>query len=109
MGLGGWPLGERELDDLRVGLAGADDPVVRPDRSAPPLPLLDDLGVSFKNQPAHPGQGLSAPIAQLAILWSMSREAASPVACSLLLMFFLSFYRGVPLTDVRRVAAPARR
>src|SRR5712692_3644729 len=39
------PPGERELHDLRVRLPGADNPVVRPDRSAHPLPLLGHLGL----------------------------------------------------------------
>src|SRR5215208_7244732 len=43
------PPGERELHDLRVRLPGADDPVVRPDRSAPPFPLLGHLGVGFQD------------------------------------------------------------
>src|SRR6185436_17494603 len=35
--------GERQLHRRLVGLAGADDPVVRPDGSSP-LPFLDDVG-----------------------------------------------------------------
>src|SRR6185295_5913852 len=38
------PPGERELHGLLVHLPGADDPVVRPDRTVP-LPLLGHLGV----------------------------------------------------------------
>src|SRR5947209_4346311 len=43
-------LGEGELHDILVGLASADDAVVRPNRSARggglyPLPLLDDVRV----------------------------------------------------------------
>ena len=57
-------LGEGELHHLLVRLAGADDAVVRPDRRAHPFPLLDHVGVGFVDQPAHPGEGLSAPIAE---------------------------------------------
>src|SRR6202022_3355062 len=60
------PLGERELHDLRVRLPGADNPVVRPDRSAHPLPLLGHLGVGFQDQRPHAGQGLPAPSPQIA-------------------------------------------
>ena len=35
-------LGEGKLHDILVGFASADDAVVRPNRSAHPLPLLDD-------------------------------------------------------------------
>src|SRR5918999_2334848 len=60
------PPGERELHDLRVRLPGADNPVVRPDRSAHPLPLLGHLGVGFQDQRPHAGQGLPAPSPQVA-------------------------------------------
>src|SRR6266496_1251876 len=58
--------GERELHDLRVRLPGADDSVVRPDRSAHPLPLLGHLGVCFQDQRPHASQGLPAPSTQVA-------------------------------------------
>src|SRR5687767_11372290 len=54
------PLGERELHDLRVRLPGADIPMVRPYRSAHPLPLLGHLGVGFQDQRPHAGEGLPA-------------------------------------------------
>src|SRR6185437_1557984 len=60
------PPGERELHNLRVRLPGADNPVVRPDRSAHPLPLLGDLGVGFQDQRPHARQGLPAPSPQVA-------------------------------------------
>src|SRR5512146_1476953 len=60
------PPGERELHDLRVRLPGADNPVVRPDRSAHPLPLLGHLGVGFQDQRPHAGQRLPAPSPQVA-------------------------------------------
>src|SRR2546425_7878731 len=74
------PPGERELHDLRVRLPGADNPVVRPDRSAHPLPLLGHLRVGFQDQrpmrarvsPRHPPRSR--------IRWSMSRESGFPLA-----------------------------
>src|SRR5206468_2536813 len=58
--------GEGELHDLLVGLAGADDAVVRPDRGAwsgrlDPFPLLDDVRVRFLDELAHPAEGFPAP------------------------------------------------
>src|SRR5437667_9631578 len=50
-------LREGELHDLLVGLARAEDAVVRPDRSAHPLPLLDDLRVRLLDELAHPAEG----------------------------------------------------
>src|SRR5258706_5596481 len=63
-------LGERELHDALVGLAGADDAVVRPDRGArrrglDPLPLLDDVRVCFLDELAHSAEGLPAPVPEL--------------------------------------------
>src|SRR4029450_12201420 len=55
------PSGEGELHDVLVGLPGADDPIVRPDRRAHPLPLLDRRGVGFQDERPHAGQGLAAP------------------------------------------------
>src|SRR6202022_2411681 len=60
------PPGERELYDLRVRLPGADNPVVRPDRGAHPLPLLGHPGAGFQDQRPHAGQGLPAPSPQIA-------------------------------------------
>src|SRR5215213_2965544 len=57
-------LGEGQLHLVLVALAGADDPVVRPDRVAP-FPLLDDLGVGLLDQAADAGEGLAAPVAEL--------------------------------------------
>src|SRR5260221_7191440 len=54
-------LGEGELHDILVGLASADDAVVRPDRSAHPLPLLDDVRVCFLDELAHSAEGFPAP------------------------------------------------
>src|SRR5207244_6174248 len=55
-------LGEGQLHDLLVGFAGADDAVVRPDRSAHPLPLLDDVRVCFLDELAHSAEGSPAPV-----------------------------------------------
>ena len=59
------PTCERQLDDLRVRLPGADNPVVRPDRSAPPLHLFCYLRVGFQDQRPHVGQSLPAPSPQV--------------------------------------------
>src|SRR5262249_33091392 len=56
---------EGEFHDFLVGLAGADDAVVRPDRSAHPLPLLDDVRVRFLDELTHPAEGLPAPVPEL--------------------------------------------
>src|SRR5664280_1419526 len=60
-------LGEGELHDTLVGLAGADDAVVRPDRRARgrglhPLQLLDGARVCFLDQLAHSAEGFPAPV-----------------------------------------------
>src|SRR5262249_16535553 len=61
---GGAP-GERHLHDVLVCLAGADDPVVRPDRGPHPLPLLEDVGVCLLDQSADPAKRLTAPVAEV--------------------------------------------
>src|SRR2546422_10560724 len=55
-------LGEGKLHDILVGLASADDAVVRPNRSAHPLPFLDDVRVCFLDELAHPAEGFPAPV-----------------------------------------------
>src|SRR5436853_2465962 len=55
-------LGEGKLHDMPVGFASADDAVVRPNRSAHPLPLLDDVRVCFLDELAHSAQGFPAPV-----------------------------------------------
>src|SRR5439155_20103272 len=55
-------LGEGKLHDTFVGFAGADDAVVRPNRSAHPLPLLDDVRVCFLDELAHSAEGCPAPV-----------------------------------------------
>jgi hypothetical protein len=59
-------LGEGELDRLLVRFPGADDAEAGPDRGAHPLPFLDDFGIGFQDQRAHPGQRVAAPVAELA-------------------------------------------
>src|SRR5450432_995928 len=58
-------LGEGMLHDILVGFASAEDAVVRPDRSAHPLPLLDDGRVRFLDELAHSAEGSPAPVAEL--------------------------------------------
>src|SRR5205809_3469513 len=58
-------LEEGKLHDLLVGFAGADDAVVRPNRSAHPLPLLDDVRLCLLDELAHPAEGFPAPVPEL--------------------------------------------
>src|SRR5437773_478304 len=63
-------LGEGKFHDILVGFAGADDAVVRPNRSARslrfnPLPLLDDVRVCFLDELAHSAEGFPAPVPEL--------------------------------------------
>src|SRR5438309_6132859 len=60
--LQGGALGERHLHDVLVCLAGADDPVVRPDRGPHPLPLLEAIGLCLLDQSADPAERLAAPV-----------------------------------------------
>src|SRR5204862_2230220 len=55
-------LGEGKLHDILVGFASADDAVVRPNRSAHPLPLLDDVRVCLLDELAHSAEGFPAPV-----------------------------------------------
>src|SRR2546428_12643781 len=55
-------LEEGKLHDILVGFASADDGVVRPNRSAHPLPLLDDVRVCFLDELAHSAEGFPAPV-----------------------------------------------
>ena len=65
LGVGqGCSLGEGHLHALLVGLARADQPVVRPDGDLP-LPLLDDLGIRFPDQGAQAGEQVAPPVGQL--------------------------------------------
>src|SRR5207253_10915899 len=45
-----------------LGFASADDAVVRPNRSAHPLPLLDHVRVCFLDELAHSAEGFPAPV-----------------------------------------------
>src|SRR5438093_7524982 len=58
-------LGEGKLHDILVAFASADDAVVRPDRLAHPLPLLDDGRVCFLDELAHSAEGFPAPVPEL--------------------------------------------
>src|SRR3989440_572155 len=55
-------LEEGKLHGILVGFASADDAVVRPNRSAHPLPLLDDGRVCFLDELAHSAEGFPAPV-----------------------------------------------
>src|SRR5438876_3477279 len=55
-------LGEGKLHDILVGFTSADDAVVRPNRSAHPLPLLDDVRVRFVDDLAHSAEVSPAPV-----------------------------------------------
>src|SRR2546428_2163991 len=58
-------LGEGKLHDTLVGFAGANDAVVGPNRSAHPLPLLDDVRVCFLDELAHSAESFPTPIPEL--------------------------------------------
>src|SRR5664280_1287434 len=58
-------LGESQLHDALVRLAGADNAVVRPNRNASPLPLLDHLRISLFDESADMGERLAPPVVQL--------------------------------------------
>src|SRR5437868_730639 len=47
---------------MLVRFASADDAVVRPNRSAHPLPLLDDVRVGFLDELAHSAEGFPTPV-----------------------------------------------
>src|SRR5437879_12724862 len=55
-------LGEGKLHDTLVGFTRADDAVVRPNRGAHPLPLLNDVRVCFLDELAHSAEGLAPPV-----------------------------------------------
>src|SRR3981081_3311787 len=57
-------LGESQLHDALVRLAGADNSIVRPNRNASPLPLLDHLRVSLFDESADMGERLASPVVQ---------------------------------------------
>src|SRR3989475_7693115 len=68
-------LGEGKLHDILVGFASADDAVVRPNRSAHPLPLLDDVRVCFLDELAHSAEVSPRQSPSSAILFEMSSDA----------------------------------
>src|SRR5690606_34219771 len=57
-------MGESQLHDLLVSLAGADDAVMRPDRDTEPFPLLHHVGIGLPYERAHSGKRLAAPVAK---------------------------------------------
>src|SRR6267143_6640044 len=57
-------LGEGQLHRFLIGFAGADDAVVRPNRTHP-LPLLDDVRVCCLDELAHSAEGFAAPVPEL--------------------------------------------
>src|SRR5262245_9596781 len=59
------PFGEGHLHDALVGLARADDAVVRPHRPPSPFPLLGDVGVCFLYERAETAEHLAPPVTQL--------------------------------------------
>jgi uncharacterized protein YidB (DUF937 family) len=61
----GCPLGECHLYDALVGLAGADDSVVRPHRNSSPFPLFDDVGIGLLDQGTEAAEQLTPPVVQL--------------------------------------------
>src|SRR5689334_7629716 len=58
-------LGERQLHHVVVGLAGAHYSVVRPDRSAHPLPFLDDVRIGFVDEHSDLRELLAPPVTKL--------------------------------------------
>src|SRR5258708_19130634 len=52
------PFGEGHLHHVLVGLARADQSVVRPHRNPSPLPLLDDFGIGLLDQGTQPAEHL---------------------------------------------------
>src|SRR5437879_2618535 len=57
-------LEESQLHDALVRLAGADQSIVRPNRNASPLPLLDHFRVGLFDESADMGERLAPPVAQ---------------------------------------------
>src|SRR4029453_13804414 len=58
-------LGEGKLHDILVGFASTDDAVVRPDRSAHPLPLLDDVRICLLDGLAHSAEVFPPPVPEV--------------------------------------------
>src|ERR1700733_319975 len=57
-------LGECQLHDALVRLAGADHSIMIPNRNASPLPFLDDFGVGLFDERADLGKRLAPPVVQ---------------------------------------------
>ncbi len=58
-------LGEGKLHENLVGFASASNAVVRPNRSAHPLPFFNDVRVCFLDEIAHVAEGFPAPVLEL--------------------------------------------
>jgi len=63
--LEGSAVGKREFDLILVGICNADHTVLRPRRSAHPLPLLDNAWVGGEYEFAQTGEDLAAPIVKV--------------------------------------------
>src|SRR5258708_12542367 len=59
------PFGEGHLHHVLVGLARADQSVVRPHRNPSPLPLLHDFGIGLLSQGSQPPLPLAPPVPHL--------------------------------------------
>src|SRR5207237_6421605 len=55
---------ERQLHDVLISLARTDNPIVRPDGSAPPFPLLDDVGNGLSYQFADVRESFATPVGE---------------------------------------------
>src|SRR5215218_10268095 len=58
-------LGESQLHDALVCLAGADDAGVLPHRNPSPLPFLDNVGVGLLDERSDSRERLAPPVTQL--------------------------------------------
>src|SRR6266699_751462 len=85
-------LGESQLHDALVRLAGADQSIVRPNRNASPLPLLDHLRVSLFDESADMGERLAPPVVQfLDPRVDQPRRGFAPDRCALFHIVCTSF------------------
>src|SRR5664280_1878533 len=99
-------LGEGELHDILVGLAGADDAVVRPDRRARgrglhPLQFLDDVRVCFLDQLAHSAEGFPAPVPEFGDSFRDELRCRLALARALLFHVLILFVTNPLQTEAR--------
>src|SRR5437870_394518 len=83
-------LGEGKFHSILVGFAGADDAVMRPNRSGRtlrfhPLPLLDDVRVCLLDELAHSAESFPAPVPELGD--SFRDELRCPLALARVRLF----------------------